>query len=437
MPRQTTDAESFRREARARAFGKLVRVRLLFVPVFATVALSFAFVEPTPWRRGVLVGVVCTFVAISVIEWARYRRQGIAAFMVPLNLLVMSVGQTFIVLATGGLFSPVVPALVMMVLVVSSFLEPKAVFALVALVHVPATWAMAVVHATGAPVATLVPRLFGDAGGLEDGAAPWLAASLYTFLFFAAARIGGAMRAILDQLFDEALAERDRSLALHAEQNRTLTQLGAEIAHELKNPLASVKGLASIIGRELDGKAKERMNVLRREVDRMQGILEEFLNYSRPLVPLALSEVDLGRIARDVVRLHEGMAAERGVALVAIAERPAWLRCDPRKVHQVLVNLVQNALDASPRGTTVRVMVEDRGGEVRARVSDEGPGLDPEIAERAFEVGVTTKEQGSGLGLAVARSLARQHGGELSLRSLARGCEAELVLPRRPPEAEA
>lgn len=307
---------------RARAFGKLVRVRLLFVPVFATVALSFAFVEPTPWRRGVLVGVVCTFVAISVIEWARYRRQGIAAFMVPLNLLVMSVGQTFIVLATGGLFSPVVPALVMMVLVVSSFLEPKAVFALVALVHVPATWAMAVVHATGAPVATLVPRLFGDAGGLEDGAAPWLAASLYTFLFFAAARIGGAMRAIFEQLFDEALAERDRSLALHAEQNRTLTQLGAEIAHELKNPLASVKGLASIIGRELDGKAKERMNVLRREVDRMQGILEEFLNYSRPLVPLALSEVDLGRIARDVVRLHEGMAAERGVALVAIAERP-------------------------------------------------------------------------------------------------------------------
>src|SRR5690606_7576065 len=122
VPRQTTDAESFRREARARAFGKVVRVRLLMAPVFATVALTFSFFEPTPGRRVALSGVLGAFGASSGIEWARYRRRGLGAFMVPLNLLVMSIGQAIIVLATGGLFSPIFPVLVIMVLVVSLFL---------------------------------------------------------------------------------------------------------------------------------------------------------------------------------------------------------------------------------------------------------------------------------------------------------------------------
>lgn len=436
MPRSapTLDATYFRHGARDRAFAQVVRVRLLAAPVLAAVALTFAFFEPTFWRRALLAGVVCMLLTVSVIEWLRYRRLGLRAFMLPLNLIAMSAGQACIALATGGLFSPVIPALFLVVVLGAVLAERGAILAMIALVQIPATWAMAVAHVSSAPVETLVPELFGGAGALEDGPAPWIAATVYTAMFVASARIGAYVRGIFEELFTEAMQERDRSLALHAEQNRALTQLSGEIAHELKNPLASVKGLASLVAKELEGKPAERMAVLRREVDRMQGILEEFLNFSRPLVPLALSEVDLARVARDVARQHEGMTAERGVSLVVEGAEAAWLRCDPRKVHQVLINLVQNALDASPRGGSVRVVIEGDEGEVRARVIDEGAGLDPEVADRVFEAGVTTKEHGSGLGLAVARSLARQHGGELALRGEG-GCEATLTLPRRPPEA--
>ena len=212
-----------------------------------------------------------------------------------------------------------------------------------------------------------------------------------------------------------------------------MTLLTSEIAHELKNPLASIKGLAALVAKDVQGRAAERTQVLRGEVDRMQTILDEFLNFSRPLVPLSLSPTDLGSLARDVARLHEGSAAERGVQIEVDAEGPVRLACDPRKVRQVLINLVQNALEASPRGAQVTLAVEHAAAGARVRVSDQGPGLSPDLRERVFEAGVTSKEHGSGMGLVVARGLARQHGGEVTLEvGTGGGLSALLELPGAP-----
>jgi signal transduction histidine kinase len=162
----------------------------------------------------------------------------------------------------------------------------------------------------------------------------------------------------------------------------------------------------------------------------MQGILDEFLNFSRPLVPLSQRPTELRAVIDHVVELHEALASERRVELVVTGEVEA--RCDPRKVEQIVINLVQNALHVAPAGSQIELSLTRVGELAQLLVRDEGPGLSAELLQRAFEPGVTSKDDGNGLGLTVARSLARQHGGELELspRSDARsGCEAKLELP--------
>jgi signal transduction histidine kinase len=218
---------------------------------------------------------------------------------------------------------------------------------------------------------------------------------------------------------------------MHQEQLSELTQLSGEIAHELKNPLASVKGLAALLSRRSPSEEPEAMTVLRREVDRMQTILEEFLNFSRPLVPLNLTFADLSAITSEVSALHEGMSEMRKVQLQLDAEVPVVVHCDPRKVRQILVNLFQNALDVTAERGRLFIRVSDQGECAEVTIDDEGKGLDPTLTDRVFEAGVTNKPGGSGLGLAVARGLARQHGGDVLLVNRAEGgCRATLRLPK-------
>jgi two-component system sensor histidine kinase HydH len=423
---------SFARSALDRSLTKAIRGRLILAPVLSSLALTFAFFEPTPWRKLVLVSSVVVLTGLSFVEWARYLKYGLGAVVVPFNVLLTVAAQLALLTASGGLFSPVFPAVLIVTMLTALLAGLGTLLALLALV-LPYLWLLAFVHARGAPLASLLPELYGGAQALERGIAPFVAATLYTLMLLAVARVGRALLQLFEEVFGEAVEERDRSLALHAEQSRTLTLLTSEIAHELKNPLASIKGLAALVAKDVQGRAAERTQVLRGEVDRMQTILDEFLNFSRPLVPLSLSPTDLGSLARDVARLHEGSAAERGVQIEVDAEGPVRLACDPRKVRQVLINLVQNALEASPRGARVTLAVEHVAEGARVRVSDQGPGLSPDLRERVFEAGVTSKEHGSGMGLVVARGLARQHGGEVTLElGAGGGLSALLALPGAP-----
>lgn len=418
---------------RARMLRTLIRVRARGVFVVATLAAAFAFADPLPARIALFVVGIGTVGSLTVFELTRLEQEATPR-RVALNVWITLAGQTLIVLGTGGIAGPLVPAMVLFAIVSAIFVSPNISLPGVVLMLVPAIWVYAYVQATGA-IPGIVPGpmqgLFAAAGSPGNGA--WIAAALYTLMLVGGTALGRFLRTTVDELIEQQVEDRERALEMHAEQNRTLSALSAEIAHELKNPLASVKGLAALVQKDVSGATAERLTVLRREVDRMQAVLDEFLAYSRPLVPLDPENVDVTALVREIVELHEGMAEERGVRLEVVGE-PAGHRCDPRKLRSVLINLVQNAIEASPRGELVRVeIVRTDDGGLRACVLDRGLGIDPAIAGRLFTVGATTKEKGNGLGLAVARGLARQHGGELVLEKRQGGGAAAIVtLPAEP-----
>lgn len=413
-----------------RIFGRMVRLRAsvgagLMVAVAGTAAL-----DASPWRWVWLSLQVASALTFFVYELRRYHREGLTARSVPRNLMLGVLFQQSLVIGTGGLASPLLPMVLPLAFVGATVL--------------PRTWQRRLLATELAGLAAMtVPQVAGWLPMLPLsflGAPPWplllgIAVLMVVFILMVNA-VGVVMRGTFDDMLMEALAQRDELLATHRTYSRALESMSGEIAHELKNPLATVKGLTQLMVREA-GRAQptERLEVLSSEVVRMQGILEEFLNFSRPLVPLSVSPVDLVALCDEALVLHEGLAAQGDLRLERVGKGPVLAVCDPRKVKQVMMNLLHNAIEASPRGGRVVLSVEaSASGEARVSVQDEGAGLTAEVAGRAFEAGVTTKAKGSGLGLTVARALARQHGGDVTLGNrTGGGCVAELVLPRELP----
>jgi signal transduction histidine kinase len=403
-----------------------------------TIMVTVAVHDGAAWRIALIVTLTIFVFGWSAYELAAFRQHRMTALAMPRNLALLGAVQIVTLFGLGGIECPLLPVVMPLMILVAMFGSPRLSTA-VAFCQVASIWGFAAMRLRGL-MPDQLPRLFG--GRLTSPTDPdrfVVTAILMTAVIVVGRLIGRSLRAWIDDGIRSTVAARDEALRAYAEQARTLTALSAEIAHELKNPLASVKGLAALVARDVDGKPEERMQVLRREVDRMQSILDEFLNFSRPLVPLSIAEVDLATLADEAAVLHEGVAREKKVALHARSSGPVAARCDCRKVKQILVNLLQNALDASPAGSEIVLEVDvSPAGAARIVVRDQGAGLADDVLSSAFEPGVTTKAGGSGLGLTIARGLARQHGGDLALHAaVGAGCEAVLTLPTSgPPHAE-
>lgn len=201
-----------------------------------------------------------------------------------------------------------------------------------------------------------------------------------------------------------------------------LGQLSAGVGHDLRNPLAAVANSIFVLNRRLeqagpvDQRIREPLELARRELAASQRIISDLLDYARETT-LELEAVDVRALVDECVGLvfvpaHVALAVD-----VATTVGPVPLARD--RVRQVLVNLVQNAVEAIPdsRRGQVRVEATRESGHLTITVTDDGVGMSPETRSRIFEPLFTTKKQGTGLGLAIVESLVRQHGGTLSLDS--------------------
>lgn len=432
----TNGFEEFERRGLESTLGAVVRARVALLVMITLLGLWIGYVDPALWRRVLLGVLVVSLTVLDVGTRYRFQRHGFEPASIRVNLALMKAFQAGLILATGGLGSPLLPVMLPPALASGILLGRRGVVLVLAL-QVPAILGFWLLHWSNA-IPDLIPSPFRPEGGpslvaLSVGA--FVMSTLVPVFAFLGSRLRRVTQAHLGQVADA----QETALASHRQRADELTTLGAEIAHELKNPLASVKGLTQLLARAKEGdpaKMRERLGVLEREVDRMQAILEEFLNFSRPLTPLDRSDVAVAGICRDVVTLHEAMAAERGVHLGLSCPEDLRLRGDGRKIGQVLINLLQNALEVAPAGSTVALNAREENDGVTLEVTDAGPGLPEDVGPRVFEPGVTTKASGNGLGLTIARAIAGQHGGTLVLEdSEGGGCRAIVRLPNDPAPA--
>ena len=246
-----------------------------------------------------------------------------------------------------------------------------------------------------------------------------------------------ALAVLSGWLFDRELSTRRRHQQAQLELERTkrlslVGQLAAGVAHEIKNPLASIQGAADILcdPASSDADRTDFSGILKSEVKRIDSTVGEFLAFARP--PKAvLTRLDWSRSAQTTIKQFQKQAEDQGLTLKIQIEPNLIVLADAAKVHQVLLNLLLNAAQATPSGGSITVTLRS-GGDTCAEliIEDTGSGMSGDDQARIFEPFFTTKSRGSGLGLAVVKSIIDEHCGTIQVTSqVGRGTSITISLP--------
>ncbi len=258
----------------------------------------------------------------------------------------------------------------------------------------------------------------------------------------------------LDRSYHELKEQADQILGIEEQLRRAdrlsaIGQLAAGMTHEIRNPLGAIKGTAEILKDDFPpGHPKaEFLQILVRETDRLNRVVEDFLGYSRQgAEEPGAGGADLGTLAGETAALLDAQARKGGVAVDLGVPGELRVRGAPDQLKQVILNLLLNAVQATPRGRRVRVSGERRPGKVPGAeyrevegelgvltVEDEGLGIPPGDLARVFDPFFTTKEEGTGLGLAISRRIVEAHGGRLEAENRPEGgARFTLTLPLAP-----
>lgn len=221
----------------------------------------------------------------------------------------------------------------------------------------------------------------------------------------------------LDQLVERMASELDVASRFAA-----ISRISGGVAHEIKNPLNAIALHLDLLRERLgtpDNEFTPQINILSKEVTRLDRVVKTFLDFSRP-VEIRLQEVDLAALVREVAELMTPQARLAKIALqfepVADAE-PMWIRGDADMLKQALLNLVTNALEAMKDGGNLNLRVIRAGNLVTLEVADDGPGIPPDLRAKVFQLYFTTKTKGSGIGLAMTYRAVQLHNGTIDFVS--------------------
>ncbi len=424
---------------RRRVFGEMslahVRMKLALIAPFHALVLAVLAIRGFPPVRLALQTVIfLVWSGLFAIQaspstsglYAGSSRQRTARLYANLALFALAMANT------GGLMSPLMPLLLTMAAGISVGLPNRLerIMFFGAIVAIFATFAALAHTFVGMLTAPLAPH---------DGApSPEYVVIAFGALALSAlhlSQFGNFVKTAYERVAFELATRREELCSEGEDRTRALEGVAARLAHEVKNPLAAIKGLsAHMASQATDPKMAERLSIVAAEADRLREIVDGFLSFSRGLDELTVTKTKPYDLARELSLLLETRAADAQLTLEVTGSLESQLNADVRKLRQVLLNLVLNAMQASPPGETVTIHIGekcDSEGFLRIQVSDRGAGMTPEVLERIRKPYFTTREGGSGLGVAVARGLVEQHGGHLSYESApGKGTTVSIDLPR-------
>jgi two-component system sensor histidine kinase HydH len=228
-----------------------------------------------------------------------------------------------------------------------------------------------------------------------------------------------------------------QSLKREIETSRRLASLGrlaAGVAHEIRNPLSSIKGFATYFKERYRANEEDRKTaeIMIKEVDRLNRVISQLLEFARPM-SLQLRRTPIQGLIQHSLKMIEGQASSKGIRIdsdlsLSIEE----VDIDPDKMNQVLLNLYLNSLEATNEGGTLSVSLrkEAESHRIKIAVADTGSGIEKKDLEHIFDLYFTTKQAGTGLGLAIVHKIIQAHGGEVRVESeVGRGTTVTLLLP--------
>ena len=236
---------------------------------------------------------------------------------------------------------------------------------------------------------------------------------------------------------EDVTAKRDEESRLkRAESLASLTTMAAGVAHEIKNPLASMSIHLQLMRRQLNGdcadpeELKESLTILEEETERLNAIVSDYLFAVRPRDSHP-TDADLNALVKDLLQFVRFEAEEAGVEVVQLLDDTIpMIPLDEGAVKRALLNVVKNAIHAMPDGGTLRIQTRLENQNAVIDISDTGIGIPDELLGKIFEPYYTTRDTGTGLGLTVVYKVIREHGGDLHVDSVpGRGTTFSLSLP--------
>jgi two-component system sensor histidine kinase HydH len=228
-----------------------------------------------------------------------------------------------------------------------------------------------------------------------------------------------------------------QTLKKEIETSRRLASLGrlaAGIAHEIRNPLSSIKGFATYFRERYKDNQDDRntAEIMIKEADRLNRVISQLLDFARPM-DLQKKRISIQALIQHSLKMVERQALSRGVVIRADpAPSLREIEIDFDKITQVLLNLYLNALEAMDQGGTLWVSCSEEAGNqgLKISVTDTGAGIDKQHLEHIFDPYFTTKQTGTGLGLAIVHKIIGAHGGEVRVDSkVGQGTTVTLLLP--------